>query len=335
MNREKLQLVETNLSTQSVSDPSMNNLLSEIVKKAAGPIFSVDRKYCYTSFNQAHAAIMKQLFGADIELGHSLAEYMSTVPEDWRIAGNNLDRALQGETFLETAYSGEGCRMRRFFAAVHNPLRNVSGEVTGVAVFVQDITETHEAQEAELRRSELRFRTIADFTYDWEYWMLPDGKMEYVSPSCERISGYSATEFLQNPQLLHEIIHPDDGNRTETIDCLSQLGSESQWDEVDFRIQTRSGETRWINHACRPVYDSSGEYLGQRASLRDITKRMSHERELRTMNLAVESVAASVIITDRDGLIEYVNPKFSEITGYSLEEAVGRNPRFLKDPEKP
>ena len=335
MNREKLQLVETNLSTQSVSDPSMNNLLSEIVKKAAGPIFSVDRKYCYTSFNQAHAAIMKQLFGADIELGHSLAEYMSTVPEDWRIAGNNLDRALQGETFLETAYSGEGCRMRRFFAAVHNPLRNVSGEVTGVAVFVQDITETHEAQEAELRRSELRFRTIADFTYDWEYWMLPDGKMEYVSPSCEIISGYSATEFLQNPQLLHEIIHPDDGNRTETIACLSQLGSESQWDEVDFRIRTRSGETRWINHACRPVYDSSGEYLGQRASLRDITKRMSHERELRTMNLAVESVAASVIITDRDGLIEYVNPKFSEITGYSLEEAVGRNPRFLKDPEKP
>ena len=96
----------------------MNNLLSEIVKKAAGPIFSVDRKYCYTSFNQAHAAIMKQLFGADIELGHSLAEYMSTVPEDWRIAGNNLDRALQGETFLETAYSGEGCRMRRFFARI-------------------------------------------------------------------------------------------------------------------------------------------------------------------------------------------------------------------------
>ena len=335
MNREKCQLVKENERKQADPDSPMIHSLHEIVEKAAGPIFSVDRNYRYTAFNQAHEAIMKQMFGADIELGHSMAEYMSTAHEDWRIARNNLDRALQGETFLDTAYSGEGCRMRRFFAVVHNPLHNSSGEVTGVAVFVQDITETHEAQEAELRRSEQRFRTIADFTYDWEYWMLPDGKLEYVSPSCERISGYSAIEFLQNPQLLHEIIHPDDGNRTETIACLSQLASESQWDEVDFRIRTRSGEPRWINHAWRPVYDSSGEYLGQRASLRDITMRMSQERELRTMNLAVDSVAASVIITDRDGLIEYVNPKFSEITGYSLEEAVGRNPRFLKDPEKP
>lgn len=335
MNREKLQLAKMNLPMKSESDSPMTILLSEIVAKAAGPIFSVDRNYRYTSFNQAHAAIMKQMFGADIELGHSMAEYMSTAPEDWRIARNNLDRALQGETFLETAYSGEGYRMRRFFAVVHNPLHNSSGEVTGVAVFVQDITETHEAQEAELRRSEQRFRTIADFTYDWEYWMLPDGTLEYVSPACERISGYTATEFLQNPQLLREIVHPDDRNRMETILCLPQQGAEHQWEEADFRILTRSGEKRWISQACRPVYEPSGEYLGRRASLRDITQRMSHEKELRTMKQAVESVAASVIITDRDGLIQYVNPEFSEITGYSLEEAVGRNPRFLKDPEKP
>lgn len=335
MNGEKMQPHKTNLPKQAASDNPVMHSLSEIVEKAAGPIFSVDRNYCYTSFNQAHAAVIKQLFGTDIKLGHSLAEYMSTVPEDWQIARNNIDRALQGETFLDTAYSGEGCRIRRFFAVVHNPLHNVIGEVTGVAVFAQDITERHEAQEVELRRSEQRFQTIADFTYDWEYWMLPDGTLEYVSPSCERISGYTADEFLRNPQLLREIIHPDDRNRTETILCLSQQGSEQQWEEVDFRIRTRSGENRWISHACRPVHDPSGEYLGRRASLRDITRRMNHEKELRTMKLAVEAVAASVIITDREGIIQYVNPKFSEITGYSLEEAVGRNPRFLKDQEKP
>ncbi len=42
----------------------------------------------------------------------------------------------------------------------------------------------------ELRRSEQRFRTVADFAYDWEYWVDPDGNYIYVSPSCERITGY-------------------------------------------------------------------------------------------------------------------------------------------------
>lgn len=164
--------------------------------------------------------------------------------------------------------------------------------------------------------------------------MLPDGKFEYVSPSCERISGYTADEFVQNPQLMREIIHPDDRNRMETILCLSQQGREHQWKETDVRILTRSGEKLWISQASRPVYDSSGTYLGRRASLRDITKQMSHEKELGTLKLAVEAVAASVVITDREVIIQYVNPKFSVITGYSPEEAVGKNPRFLKDPEK-
>ena len=64
--------------------------------------------------------------------------------------------------------------------------------------------------ETELRESEERFRTVADFTYDWEYWLDPDGNYVYVSPSCERITGYRSDEFRQDPELLETIIHPDD-----------------------------------------------------------------------------------------------------------------------------
>ena len=325
------------IATQDGPESTKTNMaqaLGEIAAKAAGAIFSLDDQYHYTGFNQAHAAFMRNLYGAEIKIGHSLAEYM-TVPEDWRAAKHNLDRALRGETFLETAYSGKDSLHRGYFAIVHNPVYDGAGIITGVSVFAQDITEHRQVQEAELHKSEQRFRTIADFTYDWQYWILPDGTLEYVSPSCERISGYSAAEFRQNPQLLRDIIHPEDREMMRRHFEAVHRKTEMLWEELDFRIIARFGETRWVNHACRPVYDSVGEYLGRRASLRDITHRKIRERELRTMQLAVENVAASVIITDRDGNIEYVNAKFTEITGYTLAESIGRNPRFLKDPDKP
>jgi PAS domain S-box-containing protein len=308
--------------------------LDAVVEKAAGPIFSLDRQYRYTGFNMAHVRMMKQLYDADIELGHSLNEYM-LVPTDWQMAKNNLDRALQGEAFLETAYSGGGDRRRRYFAVVHNPIHDQAGAVVGVSVFVQDITERQQNQEAELRKSEQRFRTVAEFTYDWQYWMLPDGSLEYVSPSCEQISGYAAAEFRLNPQLLLDIIHPEDRELLRQNFLAARRETEDHWEEQDVRIIARSGEVRWISHACRPVFDPTGEYLGRRASLRDITHRKIREQELRTLQLAMENVAASIIITNREGNIEYVNAKFTEITGYTFAECVGRNPRFLKDPDKP
>jgi PAS domain-containing protein len=57
-----------------------------------------------------------------------------------------------------------------------------------------------------LHEAEPSYRTVADFTYDWVYWETPDGTLRYVSPSCRRITGYSAEEFLADPDLLNELI---------------------------------------------------------------------------------------------------------------------------------
>jgi PAS domain S-box-containing protein len=67
--------------------------------------------------------------------------------------------------------------------------------------------------------------------------------------------------------------------------------------------------------------------------MRDITERLQKDRRLRQLSRAVEQSPSSVVITNLEGAIEYVNPKFSEITGYSLEEARGQNPRILKSGE--
>ncbi|MGB7911245.1 MAG: ATP-binding protein [Desulfobaccales bacterium] len=127
-----------------------------------------------------------------------------------------------------------------------------------------------EKVEESLRLSEEKFRTIADFTYDWESWLAPDGAYNYISPSCERISGYTAREFLQDPGLIEKIAHPED--RGKVVKHLHDDLSNPNPHFLIFRILTRSGDERWIAHVCQPVSTPEGQILGRRSSNRDITR---------------------------------------------------------------
>ena len=115
-----------------------------IINSANALIFSVDRQYRYTSFNEGHAATMKAIYGAEIEQGHSILEYM-TVAEDRDTARRNLDRALAGEQLVEEAYSGEELRSRQYFQVSHSPIR-VEEQIIGVAVLAQDMTDRKRAE---------------------------------------------------------------------------------------------------------------------------------------------------------------------------------------------
>lgn len=132
--------------------------------------------------------------------------------------------------------------------------------------------------EAEILVSEEKFRTVADFTYDWEYWMDPAGNFLYVSPASERITGYRPEEFKENPRLFVEIIHPD--HKAQLKNHFGYISSERRVCMLEFRIITRNGRERWIGHTCQPVYGHSGEFLGSRASNRDITGSKWSEKTL-------------------------------------------------------
>jgi len=130
-----------------------------------------------------------------------------------------------------------------------------------------------------LAQAEAKYRTVADFTYDWEYWTNMDGTLNYVSPSCERISGYSVQDFIDKPSLFREIIVPQDHKIWDRHYHDSRR--ELKGRDIQFRIQRRDGEIRWIEHACLPVTDNTGLYIGFRASNRDITSRKQAEEAVR------------------------------------------------------
>ncbi|MBI9085185.1 MAG: response regulator [Desulfobacterales bacterium] len=131
---------------------------------------------------------------------------------------------------------------------------------------------------AQLQASEKRYRTVANFTYNWEYWVAPDGEIVYISPSCERIVGYSMDAFVQNPSLLQDIIHPED--RGTFSRHLEASHSQKKIFSMGLRITRRDGEERWIGHNCQPVFDEAGNFLGRRCSNRDITYQKEIERDL-------------------------------------------------------
>ncbi len=192
-------------------------------------------------------------------------------------------------------------------------------------------TKTYEA----LRESEGRYRAVADHIYDWEYWQAPDGKLIYCSPSCERLSGYKSEEYLGDSKLLSRIVHPDDAPRWD--EHFNESFNSFEICSLDFRIITRQGETRWIAHACTPVYAKGGGLLGRRACNRDITQPKRVEQSLREsqeqFQRALESIPDVLVIYDRDLRIQYVNNATCQLTGRPVTDYIGKRDEEVWPPE--
>lgn len=210
--------------------------------------------------------------------------------------------------------------------------------------------------EEALRRAELEYRTVADFTYGWEYWANPDGTLRYVSPSCQRITGYPPGEFIDHPFLIREIILPIDRAAWDQHFRESRRGVQAH--EIQFRIRKPDGQIRWIEHACQSVRSPQGEFLGYRVSNRDVTERKLAEEAARkkdeslaeaqriahlgnwTWNIETNELAWSDEVyrifgllpqefgANYDAFLEFVHPDDRE----AVQEAVNRS---LADPSVP
>lgn len=189
----------------------------------------------------------------------------------------------------------EAGRRKRVEAALRESNRRLKIAYEQAIVYArhlnEEIGERRQVEEA-LQESEERFRTVADFAYDWEYWIGPEGGSVYVSPSCERITGYPQDQFQRNPRLIENISHPDD--RKLIADHLDLEMESREALSLDFRIITRTGEERWLAHVCQPVYSTDGSLLGRRATNRDITKRKHAQEERERLVRELQEALAKV-----------------------------------------
>ena len=151
------------------------------------------------------------------------------------------------------------------------------------------------------------------------------GNIEYVNPQFEKATGYPFERVKgKNPRLLKS--GRQSGEFYENL--WHTISSGEVW-YGEFLNKRRDGTLYWEYATIAPVLDQNGTITNYVAIKEDITERKRVEDELRKLSQAVEQSGNTVIVMNKDGLIEYINPKFSEVTGFSLEEALGKAPSQL------
>ncbi|MGM0667442.1 MAG: PAS domain-containing protein [Bacteroidota bacterium] len=201
---------------------------------------------------------------------------------------------------------------------------------------------------AEIRRSLERYKLIADFAHDWEMWFAPDRSIEYISPSCENLTGYAAGELVNNPGMLDEIIYPADLEdfRRFITDSLNFVDIRSS---LNFRILTRTKQIRWCEIKCRAVYDSRGKYLGQRASVNDVTRLMQALGEIKNLSDGKEYdarirdryireiedkdrelVSQLMVLSNKNETLQYVKSMLNEMIKTSKKEERPKLTRMIE-----
>jgi len=151
-----------------------------------------------------------------------------------------------------------------------------------------DISAAKLAEEA-LKESEEKYRIVADNTYNWEFWEGPDGNYIYHSPSCEKITGYKPAELQKYTSIIDLLIHPDD--RHLYSHHHHAVRNDKQSGMLFFRIITKSGKVRDIEHVCQPVFDQNGTFLGTRGTNLDITEKKNHLIAIETQNRVLKEIA--------------------------------------------
>jgi len=131
-----------------------------------------------------------------------------------------------------------------------------------------------EQREKALRDTQQSYRILAEYSWNWDYWLGADGHYRYISPACEAISGHAPAEFMADPGLFEHLLHPlDQVLWSEHLLQNHEHPEQHPHSMMAMRIRRPDGSYHWIEHACRPLFDAAGVYLGRRGINIDIAER--------------------------------------------------------------
>ncbi len=194
-----------------------------------------------------------------------------------------------------------------------------------------DITDSKKS-ETELKQSEAKYRKLIENSHEIIYQLSAEGVIIFASPAWTYTLGHSLDQVIGHP--FTEFVHEEDWCLCfDSINELLKTGSRKSG--VEYRVRDVHGKWHWHSSSIVPFVNEQGSFVAIDGVARDVTEKRKSDDLLRKLSLAVEQSPVSVVITDLNANVEYVNKKFTDLTGFSYEELIGRNPRVLKSGEHP
>ena len=175
---------------------------------------------------------------------------------------------------------------------------------------------------AVLRTREEQFKTIADYTVNWELWLSPTGQLIWTNKICYTLTGYTVDEFLSTPdfwQLVSAQITTDQFLEHFKGALRGEIGR-----GAEFCCRHKNGTLFWVSASWGPVYNDEHQFLGIRASVEDVTHVRRVRLDLEQLAKAMDYAADGMVIASANGTILYVNRACETICGYSREEMLGK-----------
>ncbi len=215
----------------------------------------------------------------------------------------------------------EDSRDDHYYINSIHPIKNFNGNVIKAAIFALDITEKKQAEE-KLKESEEKYRSLFENLPVGIGIVNSSGKVISANDQAFKILGYNYEDL----DWLTTFHFYSDIEQREVI--LKKILEEKLVRNFEVQVKKKDGSKIFVFANVKPIKYSGNDCL--LIVFDDITERKLNEEKILKLSKAVEQSPASIIITDINGRIEYVNKKFSEITGFSLVEIIGKNPRILK-----
>jgi PAS domain S-box-containing protein len=185
--------------------------------------------------------------------------------------------------------------------------------------------------EQALHESEQRYKQLLESVTDYIYTVTVEaGRAVATSHShhCLAVTGYTMAEYEADPHLWYRMVYAED--RQAVTERAERLLRGEAVPSLEHRLIHKDGSVRWVRNTAVLHRDETGQVISYDGLISDITERKKTEAEMRKFFNVVEQTADLVVITDKNSIIEYVNPAFEKITGFSQAEALGKTPAMLQ-----
>ncbi len=317
------QIILSDITSQKVTEEGLRKSernFRSITEQMGDEVFVIDS---FGTINYV-SPVVEKLFGylPHEVIGHPFSIYLleEDIPEALQVFNKTLQYKTTNQIFEFKLKRKDGTL---FDAEIHLQYYQ-DQEISGMIGLIRDISDRKHAEQA-LRESERMFRSITEQISEVVFVNNSLGEITYVSPVVEKIAGYKPDDLLGHA--FFEYMAEEEVPRAIAIftDAMKrQLTNQV----LEFKYKKKDGSL--IQAEIHSQYFNDNGSSGVIGLLRDISERKLFENQLVKLSTAVEQSPAVVVITDPLGNIEYVNPAFTVLTGYSIEETKGKNPRILQ-----